>query len=326
MRAQTLFALLYAVVSITAIAQEGFFADLTGYKALADSGIPASVVANAFPNVGAYVLEYTPTLTKSKVAERRALLCTEPSARAWNAEDCATLEQVHCTTDDACEVKLHGYCTGVFAEGVFITARHCARTKQEAPLRARFIDAHGLPHDIALRATAFTEHQLPYDIALFEAASAPAPGVPIRRDEPGVDEIVFGIGFPGLAARDTFQLAYGPPRGTPAMVFGRVIDPNKDNRSICNFANQTDDWKRGWKWSKTCNGEADTSKEEREERGPLLADADMINGMSGSPLFDREGRLVGIGSNTLVFDALNYDATKPAVYVKAKRILELLKK
>jgi len=67
------------------------------------------------------------------------------------------------------------------------------------------------------------------------------------------------------------------------------------------------------------------SYEARVEKDVLLANTDMINGMSGSPLFDHDGQVIGIGS-TILKDKLplDYDPKINAVYIKAEHIQDVL--
>ena len=59
----------------------------------------------------------------------------------------------------------------------------------------------------------------------------------------------------------------------------------------------------------------------REERDPFLVNTDMINGMSGGPLFNRNGKIIGIGSTVKKNGLpLDYDPRFPAIFSKAKYI------
>ncbi len=64
----------------------------------------------------------------------------------------------------------------------------------------------------------------------------------------------------------------------------------------------------------------------REERNITIADSDMAQGMSGAPLFNINGELIGIAS-TVIVDAFpyNYKRSLGSVYSKSENILELLK-
>lgn len=199
-------------------------------------------------------------------------------------------------------VSRFGACGAVLVQGGFlVTARHCS----------------GQPLPPGLAKTSLSDHDEPYDLSVYRPEK-PGEGVPLRAGPLQNGEPVFAVFYYQASKNDAPRL-----RATA----GRVVDANAGSRSFCAFTNE-DDVARPEDWTL----ESDCSRVERsrlpykarEERDPLLTDTAMTFGMSGSPLFDAQGRLIGIGSNVLSSKPLEYDPKKPAVYVKAASLDQLL--
>jgi len=315
--------LLLALAVAPASAREGFFSP-TAYTALNDSGISAKTIAGVLPSVGAFLVQSESTYTWKEIESLRSTRCSSDVSRAWNQEFCKALAAADCTLEGSCRVQRTSSCGGVAVSGFFVTARHCTEGHGDRPAKAKFISPDGLPILVELEKTALTEHAYSDDLALLRIPNHDGKEARIRRQEPKDGEPVFGVGFPYFRMRGRKRADYTAPWGEPRVALGKVVDGNSKSLAICNFSNQSDDWKNTWKWEETCPEQTDETPEFREERHLFLTDNDMLNGMSGSPLFDKRGRLLGIGTNTLKKAPYDYDAKKPALYVKAERIQALI--
>ena len=120
---------------------------------------------------------------------------------------------------------------------------------------------------------------------------------------------------------------YGTEGSVMRATFGRITNPNPKGLSFCEFTNQdgVTDVEQFRLEPASCPNTDHTklNYDAREERDPFLTNSDMTWGMSGSGLFDRNGELIGIGSNMLNNSA-TYDVSKNAIYVKAVHIQDLL--
>jgi hypothetical protein len=188
---------------------------------------------------------------------------------------------------------------------------------------AKTQDEHGAWHEFGIEETAMTLHSLPYDVSMFRVAGGADVGTPaqLRADTPAAGEAVFGIGF-----------VWDPDKkGTPdqkQLTIGAVADDNASGGSFCQYTNEDDVAViENWRLEPAGCAGTDYAKfkyHAREERDPLLTRTAMTFGMSGSPLFDKNGRLIGIGSNVLSSTPLTFDPNKFAVYVKAANISKVL--
>lgn len=220
-------------------------------------------------------------------------------------------------------VAKFGDASGVVIEGgYFVTARHVAEYARRKNLHAIIAqDDNGQWHEVRIEETRFTSHSLPYDIAIYRIVGQFG-GLPARlqTQTPAPSEAVYGIGFvwdPNV--KET------PDRKRVAL--GSVANANIAGESFCEYTNEDDVTViENWKLEAGCAG-TDYSQfkyHAREERDPLLARSAMTFGMSGSPLFDKDGELIGIGSNVLSSTPLLYDPNKLAVYVKSANIAKLI--
>jgi S1-C subfamily serine protease len=102
------------------------------------------------------------------------------------------------------------------------------------------------------------------------------------------------------------------------VTLGHVVRANPEGRSFCQFTNEEVSDVERWKLEDSCKSPPEAGR--AREQDPFLADTDMTYGMSGSPLFNARGELIGIGSNVLSKTPANYEAGKYAVYDKAIHI------
>mgnify|MGYP001618022791 CR=1 FL=1 len=225
----------------------------------------------------------------------------------------------------AAGVAKFGGASGVIIEGgFFITARHVAESaKKRNRNKIRVQNAAGDWQELTITETDLTFHSLPYDFAVYRISGGRFDGIPARLRTTPVEsnEAVFGIGF-----------VWDPnKKDTPDQkktVFGKIADANTSGQSFCEYTNEDDVAViEDWKLEEPGCANTDYSKfkyRAREERDPLLTMTPMSFGMSGSPLFDKDGLIIGIGSNVLSSTPLRYDPLKFAVYVKTGNIAKSL--
>lgn len=204
-----------------------------------------------------------------------------------------------------------------------MTARHVAEYARRKNLRVILAqDDNSQWHEVAIEETRFTTHSRPYDIAFYRIIGQ-FEGLPARlhTQTPAPSGAVYGIGF-----------VWDPNvKETPdrkRVTLGSVANANVAGESFCQYTNE-DDVTIIENWKLEAPGCAGTDYSQfkyhaREERDPLLTRTAMTFGMSGSPLFDKDGRLIGIGSNVLSSTPLDYDPNKFAVYVKSANIAKLI--
>jgi S1-C subfamily serine protease len=221
-------------------------------------------------------------------------------------------------------VAKFGDASGVVIEGgYFVTARHVAEYARRKNLHAIIAqDDNGQWHEVPIEETPFTSHSLPYDIAIYRIVGQFG-GLPARlqTQTPAPSEPAYGIGFvwdPNV--KET------PDRKRVAL--GSVANANIAGESFCEYTNE-DDVTVIENWKLEAPGCAGTDYSQfkyhaREERDPLLARSAMTFGMSGSPLFNKDGGLISVGSNVLSSTPLLYDRNKLAVYVKSANIAKLI--
>ena len=239
-------------------------------------------------------------------------------------------------------------CSGGFVhyqEGYyFVTAGHCLKNKLAAKLSSLTVRYHhpvtGHEEFIQLKVTDLTRHSFPYDFSIFEVdieatqkayMSCFSCGfqlprfAEIRSSELKENEAVYSIGFPSLQLRTATNTDYDiSTEGLYdiRVTLGKVTDANLDHKSFCDYSDGDQIRPETWVLKNRCTDGADAQAVKYEARDPVLTNTDMTYGMSGSPLFDRDGNFVGIGSTALSANPINYSSNISAVYVKARNLFQ----
>lgn len=284
-----------------------------------------NAIQNASYLVGMFYADTKIELTPQKIVEDKAAYCGDREDINFAEPYCKALQKMKC--DGKCEMVISRHrCSGVRVHNYFITARHCISDGYANPM-VKLTGDHRHIRTYKLEPTKFTDHKEPYDVSIFKIKDGTFSKTYMRGADPQVGNLVFTVGFPYLANRagaGEMQLRHN---GSMRITFGRIVNANPTGKSYCAFTNE--DFVTDLERFKLTDGCADTDYslvpyKWREERDPLLTNTDMTWGMSGAPLFDRYGLLIGIGSNILSNDPKNYNPTKPAVYVKSVNILKLI--
>jgi hypothetical protein len=262
------------------------------------------VIASDAREAGASELE--------QMAER---YCNPPDVRAWNTERCKALDARDCDGSN-CRYEHWGNCSGLLAGGgLFFTAAHCVHSLIENPsLAAKSVvvvaGADGKParrlslgeirtgkKDFAHDWVALDDAD-PVDVAAIvvdDGGLAPFPRAPL----PAEGEMVFIAGYPRVNGRDPSAMraaGYDAIHGSPGVSFGRVDDRNETDLPLCNV----DGDQEHWALQSDCpGGPAGDSYRGVILRSPFLTTFDSINGYSGGPVFDGEGRWVGINATLI---------------------------
>lgn len=201
-------------------------------------------------------------------------------------------------------------CTGVVVRGGYlVTARHCAVLWRYMPSLSVEVDSPYGKEKLRLESLPQTIQPAPFDAAVYRIIGFTGVPAELRADPVRPDEPVFGVAYYDGAKR-SFS--------------GRIAVANEAKASYCRFSNEDDARPLTWKLEPSCPSASGIGPGPREERDPLLASAPMAEGMSGGPLFDMQGRVVGIASNVLNDAPAQYDPAKYGVYVKAANILPLI--
>lgn len=286
-------------------------------------------IAARVSQLGMLFLEREMTFDSKKRDQYHGWFCNDPKARAMEGQLCSFLESKPCQTG-TCTGKIWSGCSsGVFTGNYFVGPKHCVAGSDVKSLKAkvRIPRAGVVVDEIALVTTAFTISKDPYDVAIFKIKKHKAfPKMPMA--EPVQGETVFGLGYPFLRWRtDTWP--YEKTVGQLRVTIGKIVDANLQYKSFCRYTNEDDVVDlEAFALETDCSKVDYTSfkYQAREERAPILADTDMTFGMSGSPLFNAKGELLGIGSNVLSnAPGRRYDPSKSAVYVRSASVEALLK-
>ncbi|MBI3548769.1 MAG: trypsin-like peptidase domain-containing protein [Elusimicrobia bacterium] len=323
-----------ALSAAAEITNEGFYPpDAPPAGRLEQFMIDGHTLSNVRGAVGVYLTGGFAALDARQAEEYKENVCGSPEARPWRRHLCEIIDQGHCK--DGCYLPRFSGCTGTIVEGgYFVTAMHCSdsRIKQrDAPGPAALLmNAEGKTELVRLLPTAATRHREPYELSIYklERTDGFHPGVKIRQEPPRLEEAVFGIGFPWLGKRKNRAADYAETNGEPRVTFGRVVLHNPLGLAYCGFSNDVGKAKpEGWILEEDCTGVHDQLPyPSREQRDPFLTDTDMTYGMSGSPLFDRDGLMIGIGTTILDSDPGDYKPGKHAVYIKAVHAARLMPK
>jgi hypothetical protein len=240
--------------------------------------------------------------------------CVDEGARAWNEDRCAGLEARVCD-QGICSYQHFGNCSGLLAgDGWFITAAHCT-AGLESSLELATASAVLVPGEDGAPAGRWKllsitagkhdwdhhwvgiEDEDPVDVAAVRVDDGGLAPVP-RASLPTVGEPLFILGYPRVEGRSAEALeagGYALVAGTPSVSFGRMADDNPGDVPLCNVDGNQEHWALRGPCPEGVVGEGD----ERTWTGPIsaspfLATYDSCNGYSGAPIFDAQGRWVGV--------------------------------
>lgn len=307
-------------------ASEGFYRLEVPHK-----GYNPAVIANVSRSVGFMFVKEKLKYTAEEIQDHRKVRCREPNAAFWMREYCSQINSKKC--DAGCEFEeFNRWCSGAKIRDLFFTAKHCTKDIDSRPVIVKFIDANGSLIQIPMHPEpSISQHKLPYDISALvpdnKDSFSQIPNLQIYEGEIHPGRLVFGIGFPKISKgnrwikRDDYDYVSTGMRVT----YGQITEANVRKWAYCRYTNKISDVKpESWILESSCKN-VDYSKfehGEREERNILIADTDMIHGMSGSPLFTLDGEVVGFGSTIKTRFPGNY--LPYAIYSKAENISSIL--
>ncbi len=283
--------------------------------------LPIETLQARFERVGKLELSVgEATLTPEELLAERQAFCGTPRARAFNPARCEAYEDARCD-EQGCFHPAYRNCSGLFAApGLFVTAAHCTMGWDEDPdlmaaarlLRPRLaasgwtIESHAIQSALPLKRSwedAWVIHE-PDALDRMDAAAlryASSDDFPAIEPAavPDIGEPLWILGFPRNRTRPVEAMdeaGYDLVFGEPSASFGRVREPNRELAPLCSTTGDQDDWRP----QSPCPSEIrlDPQGEEAQlgliSEAPFLADMDTTNGYSGAPIFDAEGRWVGV--------------------------------
>ena len=330
---------------------EGFFplealdADFLAGRGLS---VQADVLAARAARVGKLVVFGGQLMaSEEELAEQEEAYCSLPHARAFNTRKCDGLEARICT-DGSCLYEHYGNCSGLFVQrGVFVTAAHCTDGMMRAPELlpyARIVRwQHGAggwtgrefelgpisPLKMFMEGWLTSrEGQVDAAVIRFEEEGEPLEPIEVG-PVPAEGEGVWMAGYPRSTMRGwqpMLAAGYDHVHGEPSASFGRVRDANGGNAPLCSTTGRQDDWALVTDCARGMGVGEDGVTEIPVgpiTYAPWLSTIDTVNGYSGAPVFDAQGRWVGINCTVYGADPREgyVDAMRP-VHIKAAEALE----
>ena len=305
-------------------------------------GISKKIIQKSQLLAGVYTYDFEGELTQKKAYDLLAKKCTFSHTNFWSSLDCNLVKKC-ILSKDSCKVKYRrNGCSGVAIEGgYYLTARHCYKDKRKNQ-HAKFLSLDGKRTvEFKLIDIGYSDHKHPYDISIFKLDGWPKnrPTAEIKTGQFRFGQTVFGIGFPYTVHRKTRKTDYPWADGDMRVTTGTVTEPNNAKKTFCQYSNNIfEENPQTWRLTKACSTARFVTKKAKEDDGTkyeyqvrwekniMLTNSDMINGLSGSPLFDSKGMLVGIGTTVMKGGPpLDYSPDANAVYSKAENIYEFFK-
>jgi len=259
------------------------------------------------------------TLPEAELLAEEQAICALPHRRAFNERKCEAFARAACD-GTSCRFEGYGNCSGLLLQrGVFVTAAHCTDALMSSPetlaaSRVVFFERqpggwhqteHALGSITPLKHVGeawLTTADGRADVAVvgFSDPGEPLPPIEVGA-VPEVGEPIWMLGFPRARDRSPEAMAaagYGVVHGEPSVSIGRVLDPNRDGAPLCSPTGRQDDWAPR---SPCPRGIGHGEDGEPTPTGPVtaapfLSNVDTMNGYSGAPVFDAEGRWIGINS------------------------------
>lgn len=250
--------------------------------------------------------------------------CGSALRRRFNPRRCRAYEEAECRAG-GCRLQAWHSCSGLFLDSArFITAAHCTQgwSLDQQPavrvLEASHTEAGWRVEPWAITGTVPLKRSWEEGWVIHTPASddrmdvallvvTPAEGgagamlLPTASPAalPDAGEPLWVLGFPRNTSRPAEAMArggYGAVYGTPSVSFGRVLDPNPTGAFLCAVDGEQDHWRLLTDCPSAVAPGPDGAPVHTGvlTEGPFLADIDTMNGYSGAPLFDAEGRWVGL--------------------------------
>lgn len=306
-------------------AAEGFYAlDAIPSAVVSDYALSPTTIARSAKFTGIFLSTRKMKLDAKRVAQMNGWFCSTDESRKVEGAFCEKISQKSCAK--GCDITVQrAKCAGVRLGDFFAVSKHCVA--EVAPLtepKALFIAPDGSENYFSLEVTPKTLGDEPYDLSVFKlkGLTGNAGGAGLKIAAPSDGEIVFGIGVPFLGYRANLESKGYPTTFGVRVTFGKVINPNSQVKSFCQYTNDDADDIEQWVLEDRCSPSRTAGR--GIEHDPFLTDTDMTYGMSGSPLFNAKGELIGIGSNVLSKTPENYTPGKFAIYDKAVHVQELI--
>lgn len=265
-------------------------------------------------------------LNKDRIA---ANYCTHLKIKELFADVCKNITSSECS--QTCHLTdLAPAGSGIRFGSFFVTARHVAdNLRNQSNVFVVFFEGDSKTRKYLLKPTKYTFHNLPYDFSIYRINGVTGNSrIRIREADMAKGEAVFGVGFPNISRRKHLNLDYAKYFSGPRVTFGTIANANEHKKSFCNFTNVDNivDLER-FELEDQCPIVSEDRQKQgiRIEHDPILTHTDMTFGMSGSPLFDKRGAWIGIGSNILSNEPLEYHRGAEAVYAKVSNIINALR-